>query len=197
LTYCIAIPFEIQKGEVAMSRRKLVLNLGAEEKKDLTAIIRAKTSEQRMVERCSIILMTDEGKTLDEIADALNISRATVNLWRQKFLKKRMEGLKDEQRPGRPRNFTSEERLKVIARACQKPENMTRWSTRDLAEALKGENLKISKSTVNRILLEADLKPHKVEMWLSSKDPEFNEKSAQVVGLYANPFGKRFGHLRG
>jgi hypothetical protein len=74
---------------------------------------------------------------------------------------------------------------------------MTRWSTRDLAEALKGEDLKISKSTINRILLEADLKPHKVEVWLTSKDPEFNEKSAQVVGLYANPFGKRFGHLRG
>lgn len=170
-----------------MSRKKLTLNLGLEEKKDLTAIIRAKTSEQRMVERCRIILMTDDGKTLDEIAGALDISRATVNLWRQKFLTKRMEGLKDKQRPGRPRNFTSEERLKVIARACQKPENTTRWSTRDLAEALKKENLDISKSTVNRILLEIDLKPHKFDMWVTSRDPEFDEKCARIVGLYMNP----------
>lgn len=170
-----------------MSRKKLALNLSLEEKRDLAAIIKAKTSEQRMVERCRIIIMTDEGKTLDDISSALDISRATVNLWRQKFQMKRMEGLKDEQRPGRPRSFTSEDRLRVIARACQKPENVTQWSTRDLADALKGENLEISKSTVNRILLETDLKPHKVEMWLTSKDPEFDEKCAQVVGLYMNP----------
>jgi transposase len=60
--------------------------------------------------------------------------------------------------------------LKVIARACQKPDNITRWSTRDLAAALKKENIQISKSTVNRILMETDLKPHKIEMWLTSKD---------------------------
>lgn len=170
-----------------MSRKKLVLNVTMEEKKDLTTITKTKTSEQRMVERARIILMTDDGKSLDDIARDLGISRATANLWRQKFLTKRMEGLKDEQRSGRPRNFTSEQRLKVIARACQKPENITQWSTRDLAEALKQENLEISKSTVNRILLDTDLKPHKVEMWLTSKDPEFDEKCAQIVGLYINP----------
>ena len=66
-----------------MSRKKLVLDLSAEEKKNLTATIRAETS--------------------DKMADTLDVSRATVNLRRQKFLTKRMEEfLKDEQRPCRP-----------------------------------------------------------------------------------------------
>lgn len=130
--------------------------------------------------------MTDEGKTLDDIADTLDVSRATVNFWRQKFLRKRLEGLKDEQRNGRPRSFKSEDRLKVIAKACQKPQNVTQWSTRDLAKALNKENLPISKSTGNRILLETDLKPHKIEKWVTSKDTEFDKKCAKVVGLYMN-----------
>ncbi len=170
-----------------MSRKKLSLNLSAEEKKALTSVVKAKTSQKRMVDRCRIILLTEDGFSLDDIAATLNTSRATVNLWRQKFLERRLEGLKDERRSGRPRNFRSDERLKVIARACQKPDNITQWSTRDLAAALKKENIQISKSTVNRILMETDLKPHKIEMWLTSKDPEFDEKCAQVVGLYMNP----------
>ena len=145
-----------------MPRKKLTLNINSEEKRNLTSIIKDKTSEQRMVERCRIILMTEEGKSLDEISETLATSRVTVNLWRQKFLTKRMEGLKDEQRSGRPRSFISEGRSKVISGASQKPEDVNQWSTRSIAYALRGENLEISKSTVNRILLKMDLKPHKV-----------------------------------
>lgn len=170
-----------------MGRKRLLFNLSNSEKKQMQAIVSARTSEQRMVERCKIVLLTEEGKTLDEIEEILCISRVTANHWRRRFLLSRLEGLKDAPRPGRPRTFSAEDRLKVIARACQRPENITHWSTRDLASALREENLNISKSTVNRILSGADLKPHRVEMWLTSKDPEFEKKTAEIVGLYMNP----------
>lgn len=170
-----------------MARKPINLNLSESEKMELESIIRSRTSEQRMVERSKIILLTEEGKSLDEIERLLGISRVTANLWRKKFKMKRMEGLKDTPRSGRPRIFGSKDRLKVIARACQRPDNITHWTNRDLAKTLKEEDLHISKSTINRILSDADLKPHRVEMWLTSKDPEFEEKSAQVVGLYMNP----------
>lgn len=56
----------------------------------MEAIIRSKTEEQRMVERCKIILLTEEGKTLNEIEKILGVSRVMANLWRNRFKTKRI-----------------------------------------------------------------------------------------------------------
>ena len=93
-----------------MARKPIKLNLSESEKMELESIIRSRTSEQRMVERSKIILLTEEGKRLDEIEKLLGISRVTANLWRKKFKMKRMEGLKDTPRSGRPRIFGSKDR---------------------------------------------------------------------------------------
>ena len=71
-----------------------------------------------------------------------------------------------------------------MALACTTPDNgSSQWSTQKLADACG-----FSKSTVNRILNEAPLKPHKTEYWCGkSPDPEFTEKQAAIIGLYLNP----------
>lgn len=170
-----------------MSKKRITFNLSNPEMEQLESIVRSKTAEQRMVTRSKIILMTEEGKTLDEISGKLDISRVTANHWRRRYLLRRMEGLKDEPRSGRPWTFSSEDRLKVIAHSFKNAKDATPFSNRKLASTLERENLKISKSTVQRILSNTGLKPHRIEKWLTSKEPEFESKITQVVGLYMNP----------
>lgn len=56
----------------------------------------------QLVQRCKIILLTEKGISLQEIADQLGLSKTTVNTWRQIFKTKRLAGLKIRKRLGRP-----------------------------------------------------------------------------------------------
>lgn len=79
----------------------------------------------------------------------------------------------------------SDERLKVIAKGCEKPPVAQIWTIRDLAAAPAKTG--ISKSTVSRILKDIELKPHKVGSWLNSKGPDFEPKAAEICGLCLAP----------
>ena len=144
-----------------MSKRRITFNLTNSEKRQLETTVKSRTAEQRMVVRCKIVLMTEEGKTLNEIAEKLDISRVTANNWRRRYSLNRMEGLKDIHRSGRPWSFDSKERLRVIASSLQNTKDAAYLSSRGLAAKLKKEDLNISKSTVHRIL--ANVKSCKVE----------------------------------
>ena len=72
----------------------------------------------------------------------------------------------------------------VIEKACTPPEGgYTNWSQGRIAKEVG-----ISQSAVFQILQQADLKPHKIEYWCGkSRDPEFEQKMINIVGLYMNP----------
>jgi transposase len=66
----------------------------------------------------------------------------------------------------------------------------THWALRPLAEAAvswKYVRQSLSKSTVARWLQEADLKPHRVQRWLHSPDPDFRVKVRRICRLYRHP----------
>ena len=119
-----------------------------------------------------------------DIAEKLQISRPTVQLWRQRFLSLRLTGLeKDAPRPGRfPRILQSKISSVVEATLHTTPPNATHWSTRSMAQA---QNL--SEATIRRIWHRHNLKPHLVETFKLSRDKRFVEKLHDVVGLYLNP----------
>ena len=72
---------------------------------------------------------------------------------------------------------------RVIRRVQQKPgDGSTHWSCRKLASELG-----LSKSTVQRILAQTQLKPHRLERYMASNDPEFESKAADIIGLYLHP----------
>lgn len=85
-----------------MPRKRLVLNLSTFEKKELNRIILKSQDDLRMMQRCEIILLTEKGISLLEIAEQLGLSKTTVNTWRQIFKKERMSGLKVRKPLGRP-----------------------------------------------------------------------------------------------
>ncbi len=138
----------------------------------------------RVVQRAQIIQMAAEGMQSQAIAQALRVSRPTVQLWRQRFLALRLEGLeKDAPRPGRfPKIPDPKIRAVIEATLHSKPPNATHWSTRTMAAA-QG----LSEATIRRVWKQHNLKPHLTKTFKLSRDKRFIEKLRDIVGLYLNP----------
>ncbi|HSW43598.1 MAG TPA: IS630 family transposase [Patescibacteria group bacterium] len=153
------------------------------ERAELRALARAGRTEQRIASRARIVLRAADGRPNRAIAAELGVSPMTVLLWRRRFERERLPGLRDAARPGREPTYGREERDRVIARTLEPPpDGTTHWSARRMA-ARTG----ISITTVQRIWAEAGLKPHRTETFKWSTDPDLVTKVRDVVGLYLNP----------
>lgn len=158
--------------------------LDSEQIHQLEQWARARSLPARLVERSRIVLLAGQGKQDVEIATQLSISPNKAGRWRNRFLDAGIEALKkDAPRPGRTPRITPEMVREVIARTTlTKPANATHWSTRTLAAELG-----ISDSSVLRIWRVNGLKPHLVETFKVSNDPQFADKLEAIIGLYLNP----------
>ena len=153
------------------------------EQASLQALLRAGTTEQRLVMRARIVLAAAQGTANQRIAAQVGVHRMTVLLWRGRFERERMAGLADAPRPGREPTYDRAARDRVIALTLEPPpEGATHWSSRAMA-ARTG----ISVTTIQRIWAEANLKPHRTETFKFSTDPELVAKVRDVVGLYLAP----------
>lgn len=167
-----------------MARIPKAIVASSEEIQELQTMNRSLKMEKRYSQRALVILLSLEGKSLDEIIKESGISRPNVNKWRQRFRQQGIAGLRDAPRSGKPATITAEQKAMVIQKACEKPTGgYTNWSQGRIAKIVG-----ISQSKVHQILKHADLKPHKIEYWCGkSPDPEFESKMVNIVGLYMNP----------
>lgn len=100
-----------------------------------------------------------------------------------RFIERGLDGLADEPRPGAPRKISDEQIEAVLVAALERqPKEATHWSRASMA-AESG----LSKSTVGRIWKAFGLKPHLVDTFKISTDPQFIDKVRDVVGLYLDP----------
>ena len=167
-----------------MARPAAHIQLSAEEESTLREWTRKGTAEQRMVERARIILLSQEGLTVEKIAERLHTRTARVSKWRQRFAESRLNGLSDEARPGKPATYTEQTERRVLQLLDQPPpKGYGQWNGRLLAEAL-GD---VSADQVWRILRKLQIQLQRRRSWCISTDPEFGPKAADVVGLYLNP----------
>src|SRR5579875_330677 len=165
-----------------MSRRAIPIKLSDEERHTLERWVRSPSQEHRLVQRARIVLLADQGLSNQAIAQQIGIHEVQVCKWRRRFAAQRLDGLADQPRSGRPLRYGHDDRLRLIDTVVKPPEVESHWSTRSLAAEVG-----ISKSHVQRLLKELDIKPHQVQEWLTSKDPDFMAKQADIVGLYLNP----------
>jgi transposase len=160
------------------------LLLDDQERQVLEGWARRRKTSQALALRSRIVLACADGASVTAVAGDLKVSRDTVRKWRGRFLRERLEGLPDEPRPGRPRTITDEQVELVITKTLEErgPGEDTHWSTRSMAAATG-----MSQTAISRIWRAFGLKPHLVETWKLSADPQFIDKVRDVVGLYLDP----------
>ena len=161
----------------------VAIELSEDERAQLEAWTRRRTSAQALAQRARIVLAAAEGLKNTEIADRLGVSRNMAMTWRSRFAEHRLDGLLDEPRPGRPRTISDDKVEEVIVKTLETtPKGATHWSTRSMAREVG-----LTQSAVLRIWRAFGLQPHRQETWKLSKDPQFIAKVRDVVGLYLNP----------
>src|SRR5882762_9120701 len=166
-----------------MTDNRNLFKLTAEEQRELEQWAQSRTLPAGDVYRARLILALAEGKSYRQIENSMQTSAATIARWRTRFEQDRLAGLEGRHRGSQPRTATAAVQARVARRVQQKPKDgSTHWSCRKLAQELG-----VSKSTVQRILTQARLKPHRLERYLASDDPEFESKAADIIGLYLNP----------
>jgi transposase len=127
---------------------------------DLSGIAQSRSLPAGYVFRAKLILMLAEGASFRAIKQQLQTTAPTIVRWKQRFRQHGLEGL-DTYHPGQKASV--------------------------LTPALRARILGVSKDAVHRVWQEAGLKPHRLERYMASDDPEFEAKAADILGLYLRP----------
>lgn len=159
------------------------LSLTESQRAELTEISQSRSLPAGYVFRAKLILMLAEGLSFNTIKQRLQTTAPTIIRWKERFLAQGTDGL-DTFHPGqKPTVLTAALRAKILAATRKGPtDGSTHWSCRKLAASLE-----VSKDAVHRAWKEAGLKPHRIERYMASNDPDFENKAADIIGLYMNP----------
>jgi transposase len=165
-----------------MARPISKIEMTLEQRMELQRRTRASTISQRDSLRARIILLRARGGKLEDVAKQLNVSIPSVSKWTRQFQALGLDGLVDAPGRGRKAWLPAEKVAQVLTKVTQPPKGQLRWSVRTMAKAVG-----ISHDSVRRIWHRNDLKPHLTRTFKLSRDPQFETKFWDVIGLYLNP----------
>jgi transposase len=165
-----------------MARPISQVDVTLEERTELQRRVRASTTPQRERLRARIILLRATGKKEEDIARELGVSLNSVSKWSNRFEVLGLSGLADKAGRGRKPSLPAEKIEQVLTKVTQPPKGRRRWSVRTMARAVG-----ISPDSVHRIWKQNDLKPHLTRTFKLSRDPQFEPKFWDIIGLYLNP----------
>jgi len=125
------------------------LKLSEQERQGLEKLVKRHQTAQQIAMRARIVLAAAEGKPSVQIAREEQVAHDTVRLWRNRWVQGQdiplddlsvEERLQDAPRPGAPARITADQRCRIEALACEKPEEagrpITHWTAREIADEL-------------------------------------------------------------
>jgi transposase len=161
------------------------LALSEGQKAELEGLARNGNTPQRVALRCRLLLLAHQGVANPSIAHQLNLSRPTVLAFRDAFVKGGIGAITSVRKRKRQAKVLTPELEQKILDATLKTrpgDGSTHWSVRMLAR-----HLGISRTIVHRVWQRQDVQPHRVQRFKISRDPHFEEKVRDIVGLYLHP----------
>jgi transposase len=166
-----------------MANRSRDFVLAESDRAELERLQRSSTTPAGLCRRARAVLLMAGQTSGIEVARLTGYTPVQVSRIRRRFAEEGLPGLEERPRTGRPPTINARRRARVVALTLQAPPGgMTHWSSRELAAKVG-----LSHTTVHRIWQTHDLKPHRLETFKFSKDPELEQKITDVVGLYLNP----------
>jgi transposase/AraC-like DNA-binding protein len=160
-----------------------VIELTEQEHEELSRWAGSRTLPAGDVFKARLILALADGMSYSRIERELNTSRPTIARWKARFDEGRIAALEGRHKGSRPRTATPATQARVLKKTQQKPpDGSTHWSCRKMATATG-----LSPTTVHRIWSRTRLKPHRLDRYMASNDPAFEEKAADIIALYMDP----------
>jgi transposase len=153
----------------------------------LEELTRSATVEARTAKRARLVLLAANGESNRGIGEVIDMHYNQVAVWRKRYDEFGLAGLEDDERPGRPHVYDHDDVLLLVHLVTTEPDDASRWTMKAIAEKMNAKGVGISESQVWRICIALDLKPWQTQSWMTSHDPEFWEKAADVCGLYLDP----------
>jgi transposase len=159
------------------------LRLAPPERRELQSRVRSRILRAGDVRRARLILMLADGESWASIEEELGCSSAYVDRWQKRFQQHRLAGLFARHRGRQVEKRTPKLEARILDWTRRPPtDGSTHWSSRKLAKALGVNHMMVA-----RVWKRAGLRPHQLERYMASDDPDFENKAADVIGLYVNP----------
>src|SRR6266545_2088415 len=159
------------------------IELTRQERRELERRVRSRKLRAEDVRRARLIVMLAAGESYMSVRNALECDPGYVSRWKKRFETDRLAGLYARHRGSKPRALTTPMEARILSWTQKKPtDGTTHWSTRRLAKKLG-----VNHMLVARAWARAGLKPQRMKRYMASNDPAFEEKAADIIGLYINP----------
>ena len=157
--------------------------LQAADRDALQQWLRRPKTPSGLTRRARILLALDAGRSPTQTARILHLSRTTVHQWHRRYREEGLDGLTDRPRSGRPTIISERIAKRILFLTTQRvPAEATHWSTR-----LMARRARVTQWQVRQVWQKANIKPHRLQTFKLSRDPQFAEKVIDVVGLYLDP----------
>src|ERR1700751_1059565 len=157
--------------------------LAPPERRELNRRARKRSLAVEIVKRAEVILMLASGHSYREVRERLDCSDEYIREWKRRFQEERLAGLDSRYRGSQRRTRTAETEARILEATRRGPtDGKTHWSSYRLSQEPG-----ISQSGVGRVWRHFGIQPHRVRRYMASDDPEFEEKAADIIGLYLKP----------
>jgi transposase len=159
------------------------LQLSRAERKELLRRVGSRKLRAEDARRARLILLLARGESYSVIQEKLACPASYISRWKKRFEAERLAGLYPRYQGPQAWSLTPQMEAKILARTRKAPsDGSTHWSTRKLASELR-----ISHMLVARTWARAGLRPHRLDRYMVSNDPDFETKAADIIGLYLRP----------